>query len=280
MLLTRQGKPALHYELDDFTDPWKNARTILLQHGYGRSTKFWTSWVPYLSRYYRVLRLDLRGFGQSPVTFDPNTELTLDNHVSDVVDVLDALKLTDVHYCGESFGGILGMVIAALHPQRIRTLNLVSAPVNLHQEHLKSTAFGHASREEALRAMGAKKWALAMNDLNRFPPGADPQLLDWFASEMGKNNVDILCAQYRLQSTASARDLLPRITAPVLGLYPTSGKVTTQEQERLLAAGVKNLRVIHLPTPSHAIASLMPAACATQVLHFCARHDGIACHET
>ena len=28
-----------------------------------------------------------------------------------------------------------------------------------------------------------------------------------------------------------------------------------------------------------AIASLMPATCATQVLHFCARHDGIACHE-
>ena len=33
-LLKRPGKPALHYVQDDYTDSWKNAGTILLQHGY------------------------------------------------------------------------------------------------------------------------------------------------------------------------------------------------------------------------------------------------------
>jgi hypothetical protein len=33
--IKRTGKPTLHYRIDDFTDPWKNAGTILLQHGYG-----------------------------------------------------------------------------------------------------------------------------------------------------------------------------------------------------------------------------------------------------
>ena len=277
--LKRQGKPTLHYTIDDFTDPWKKSATVLLQHGYGRSGRFWYNWVPYLSRYYRVLRLDLRGFGQSPVDFDPYTGITLDNHAADVIALLDALQIESVHYCGESFGGILGMVLAARQPTRIRTLNLVSAPVNLHQKHLESTAFGHASREEALREMGAEKWALAMNDLNRFAPGTDPGLASWFASEMGKNNVDVLCAQYRLHCTASAEALLPLIQAPVLAIYPTSGKITTNEQEVLLKKGIQNLNNVHLPTPSHAIASLMPATCAREVLHFCARHDGIACHE-
>ena len=59
--LERAGEPRLHYEFDDYTDPWKNAPCIMLQHGYARSTKFWRAWIPYLSRFYRVLRLDLRG---------------------------------------------------------------------------------------------------------------------------------------------------------------------------------------------------------------------------
>src|SRR5574342_402553 len=62
-LVTRAGKPTLHYELDDYTDPWRNAPYLILQHGYGRSGKFWYSWVPYLSRFYRVVRRDLRRAG-------------------------------------------------------------------------------------------------------------------------------------------------------------------------------------------------------------------------
>jgi 3-oxoadipate enol-lactonase len=207
-LLTRQGKPTLHYEVDDFTDPWKNAGTIFLQHGYGRSTRFWYRWIPYLSRFYKIVRMDLRGFGQSPAEFDPRIDLTLDRHIEDIVTLLDSLSLKSVHYCGESFGGILGMVLAATHAKRVRTLNLVSSPVNLNEKHLANTAFGYSSREEYLRAKGAKQWAIEVNSLNRFPLDTDPGLLEWYANEMGKTDVEILCAQYVLQSKASARDLL------------------------------------------------------------------------
>ena len=41
--LARAGQPKLHYELDDFTDPWRKRPFLILQHGYGRSGKFWTS---------------------------------------------------------------------------------------------------------------------------------------------------------------------------------------------------------------------------------------------
>ena len=111
--LKRKGKPSLHYRIDDFTDPWKNAPTVLLQHGFGRSSQFWTSWVPYLSRFYKVVRPDLRGLGLSPVEFNPATDITIENYIDDMTALLDALKLESVHYCGESFGGILGMVLAA-----------------------------------------------------------------------------------------------------------------------------------------------------------------------
>lgn len=274
--IKRARKPTLHYRIDDFTDPWKNAGTILLQHGYGRSTQFWYGWVPYLSRFYKVVRPDLRGLGESPVDFNPATDITLDGYVEDLMAVLDELKLESVHYCGESCGGIIGMALAAGHPERVRTLSLVAAPVSLNQKTHERYAAGYASREEALRTMGAKKWAAATYV---FPPGTDPGLHEWYAGEVGKSDVEVLCGLYGLLRHASGKDFLPRIKAPVLGLYPTSGPITSREQEEQLAAGIKNLRMIHLPTGFHSIVTLKPAVCAQHVLHFAAQYDGIACHE-
>ena len=56
--LRRAGKPTLRYALDDYR---RDAPHLLLQHGYGRSGRFWYSGVPYLSRFYKIVRPDLRG---------------------------------------------------------------------------------------------------------------------------------------------------------------------------------------------------------------------------
>ena len=47
----------------------------------------------------------------------------------------------------------------------------------------------------------------------------------------------------------------------------------------MLRAEVRNLTMVHLPTTYHMVHQIFPAACAQQVLHFCARHDGVSCHE-
>lgn len=278
-LFKRSGKPTLHYVIDDYTDEWKNAPTIVLQHGFGRSGRFWRSWVPYLSRFYRILRADLRGLGSSPVDFDPAQGITIEDYIGDLVDLVDHLELPSVHYCGESFGGILGMVLAAEHPDRVRTLSLVSSPVSLHEQHQQTFAVGYASREDALRSMGARAWAAATNGTTRFPPETDPRLLDWYADEMGRNDVEVMCALYRLLRNASAESFLPRIEAPVLGLYPASGPITSEEQVAALLQGIPHMQLVRLPTRFHSVLTLLPATCAQHVLHFCAQHDGIACRE-
>jgi 3-oxoadipate enol-lactonase len=38
--VTRSGQPELHYVIDDFTDPWRDAPYLVLQHGNGRSSRF------------------------------------------------------------------------------------------------------------------------------------------------------------------------------------------------------------------------------------------------
>jgi len=80
------------YEIDDFTDPWvKDTETVWLQHGVGRSTRFWYHWVPALARQYRVLRRDMRGHGQSA---DPGPEhrWSLEELVTDMREFMDAME--------------------------------------------------------------------------------------------------------------------------------------------------------------------------------------------
>ncbi|MBI2292478.1 MAG: alpha/beta hydrolase [Betaproteobacteria bacterium] len=126
--LERPGKPTLYYELDDYTDPWRAAPALVLQHGFGRSSRFWYSWVPYLSRFYRVIRPDLRGLGRSARNFDVKNELGLQHYLEDLIAITKDIGVDSVHYCGESFGGILGLALAAERPQLFRTLSVVSAP--------------------------------------------------------------------------------------------------------------------------------------------------------
>ena len=120
----------LHYYDDDFTDPWRSATTMLLQHGFSRSGKFWYNWVPLLSREFRILRPDMRGMGESIIDED-QYEPSLDAFVDDLVSILDHLGIDDVVYVGESFGGILGLNFAHKYPRRTRALVLCNTPCRL-----------------------------------------------------------------------------------------------------------------------------------------------------
>ena len=55
----------LHYRVDDYTDPWRKAETILMIHGNAERSDSWYGWVPHLARHYRVIRPDTRGYGAS-----------------------------------------------------------------------------------------------------------------------------------------------------------------------------------------------------------------------
>jgi 3-oxoadipate enol-lactonase len=273
-LLQRTPEIAVHYRIDDFTDPWADSPYLLLQHGNGRSGDFWYRWVPYLSRFYKVLRPDMRGLGRSTGRLDLARDVTLDALVGDVVALLDEIGADSVHYCGESMGGILGLALAARHPERIRTLTLVATPVFIEEAMKQRYAMGHGSRTDAMQEMGIRKWVEATTRGTRLPADQEPGLFNWYVDAFTKGDPDVQVAMSKLVNAANASDFLPAVQAPVLGLYPTSGQITSDAQEALLKKGLRRFEPIHLPTSYHMVQLLYPKTCAQHVLRFCARHDG------
>ena len=278
-LLQRTPEIAVAYEVDDFTDPWADRPFLLLQHGNGRSGQFWYRWVPYLSRFYKVLRPDMRGLGRSTGTLDLKRDVSLDALAGDVIALLDHLGADRVHYCGESMGGILGLALAARHPTRIRTLTLVATPVFIEDAMKQRYAMGHASRTDAMQEMGIRTWVEATTRGTRLPADTEPGLFDWYVDAFVKGDPDVQVAMSKLVNAADASAFLPAVTCPVLGLYPTAGQITSDAQENMLRKGLADFEMIHLPTGYHMVQLLYPRTCANEVLRFCAQHDGTTLHD-
>lgn len=277
--LKRPGEPDIHYELDDFTDGWKNAPYVILQHGYARSSRFWRAWVPYLGRFYRIIRPDLRGLGESSKDFDLERGISFEAYLGDLTGLLDHLGVESAHYIGESSAGTLGMAFAAERASRVRTLTIISAPVAMTEEDKQSSLGGFRSRIEMLRTLGSRGWLEASNAGRRFPADSHPGLLQWTLVEMSRSDTDVLIAMYKFVSTVNAEPLLPNIEAPVLALYPKAGVITKDEHLDALQKHIRNLHLVRIPLQAHSLQIVAPATCATEALHFMARHDGIVCRE-
>ena len=78
----------------------------------------WTPWMRRLVRAHPVVSIDLRGHGSSRDAWhDPDARLT--DYAADVLSVLDHLRIPACHFVGESFGGTIGLHLAAGYPDRL-----------------------------------------------------------------------------------------------------------------------------------------------------------------
>lgn len=98
----------------------RDAPPLVLAGSLGSTLAMWQPQAALTERF-RVLRIDHRGHGGSPVPPGPYTMADL---AGDVVALLDRLGLESVAWCGLSIGGMVGMHLASEHPERIRRLTL------------------------------------------------------------------------------------------------------------------------------------------------------------
>src|SRR5271167_5102048 len=145
---------AMHYAVDDFTDPWRTPDTILMLHGNAESGVAWYGWVPALARNYRVVRPDMRGFGAS-TPMPREFPWTLDIIIEDFVRLVDELGVNRFHLVGAKIGGTIARAFAARRPERVKTLTVVGTPAPLR--------VGVAERVPTLRreleTHGVEHWA-------------------------------------------------------------------------------------------------------------------------
>lgn len=98
---------------------------VLMLHGWPGHWYCWRHLVPELSRSYRLLMPDLRGFGWSDAPgqgYDPQT------FAADALALLDALGLDRVRLVGHDWGGFTAFLLGVKHSERFTRILVFNAP--------------------------------------------------------------------------------------------------------------------------------------------------------
>lgn len=257
----------LYYDLDDFTDPWTKPETFLLQHGFSRNGRFWYRWVPLLAGQFRVLRPDMRGLGRSsmpPELYEPSAE-TL---IADLVGLLDYLGIEKVIYVGESFGGVLGLLFAHAHAERIRALVLTSTPFRVPREELAAKFAVREGSADAALAKGVDNWSRQTIGQRIDLDLAPPQLVEWWISEMGKTIPENGVKLHRYVGTLDFSANLNQLKVPTLVLAGEKSPIVTPKQIELMRSQVPDVKIITFPGVGHGVHAVMPERCVQEVIAF------------
>jgi len=96
-----------------------HGQPVILLHGGLANSNYWGNQVPALAKHYQVIVMDSRGHGRSTRNDRP---YGYDLMASDVVALMDYLKIQKAAIVGWSDGAILGLDIAIHHPERLTKL--------------------------------------------------------------------------------------------------------------------------------------------------------------
>lgn len=96
---------------------------LVLIHGLSDNSSVWANIIPKMSTQYHIIALDLRGHGESE---KPNMRYTIQLFSEDVLCCLQKLRIPNAHILGLSLGAAVAQQLTLDHPERIRSLILLS----------------------------------------------------------------------------------------------------------------------------------------------------------
>ena len=228
---------------------------VLMIHGWPDSARLWRHQVPHLvSHGYRVITPDLRGMGRSarPTAV---AAYGLRHAVADMTAILDECGIGAAHVVGHDWGAVVAWLMAALSPDRVRTLTAISVSHPRSAQTLRSYEmawyqlfFQFEGIAEATlqhddwawlrwfsRGDGDQEQWIA--DLSQ--PGALTASLNWYRANLAP----------RLPGPAPE---LPPVTAPTMGIWSTGDHYLDGERMRSSASLVTGpWRYEEIPDASH-----------------------------
>lgn len=224
---------ALHY-VDEGP---RDAPVLVLSGSLGSTLEMWRPQVAPLTERFRVVRVDHRGHGGSPVPPGPYVVADL---AGDVLTLLDRLGLERVAWCGLSLGGMIGMYLGSEAPDRVASLTLCCTTSNfpdttVWKERIAAVASGGTApiADGIVSRWFTPGWAAAH-------PDAVAEAAGWVAGT--PDDGYLACCQ--ALEVWDHRDRLGAITAPTLVIAGSADPSTPVEPHaRTIVEGIPGARL-------------------------------------
>ena len=219
---------------------------VILLHGGLGNSDYWGNLIPALAPHHRVIVMDSRGHGRSTRDAQP---YGYDLMATDVLGLMDHLKLEKADIVGWSDGAIIGLDIGMNHPDRIGRLFAFAA---------NSTVAGLKPDIDKDPTFSAYIERAGEEYRHNSPT---PDEYDAFLNQIG--------AMWASQPNWSDADLA-RIRTPVLIVDGEHDEAIRRDHTEMLAKVVPGAQLLILPGVSHFAMLQDPAAFNAAVLKFLA----------
>tara|TARA_B100000787_G_scaffold139630_1_gene108545 strand:- start:1227 stop:2024 length:798 start_codon:yes stop_codon:yes gene_type:complete len=230
----------LAYETSGVSD----GDVLLFCHSLGANLHLWDRQIALFEDSHKIVRLDLRGHGQSDVFIAP---YSIEMLAKDVLHLLDHLDIQRCSLIGLSLGSMIGLWLAANEPHRFNQMILAGASASVQ----KSAPFNQRIakiQEHGLDSM--------FDELNE----------RWYVPDFVTNNLDVVNAVRKMVNattktgyigaTMAVRDFdimgnLPKIDTEILLITGADDKATPIAEAKTIATKCTNCKLLVIENASH-----------------------------
>ncbi len=205
---------------------------------------------------HRVHAVTLTGVGERAHLLSPS--ITVDTHICDVVNLIEAEELQDVVLALHSYGGLLGTAVADRVPQRIKHLVYVDAILPEPGESWSSTQSPATQQERMAAAQASPHFSLPPPDPAKFGlQGADR---DWVMRRQTPHPGNTYQApiQFDVQRVAAIARTYVSCTQPALASIDPS-RLRARDATCWSGAWLPGSRFVELATGHDPMVSAAPA---------------------
>jgi 3-oxoadipate enol-lactonase/4-carboxymuconolactone decarboxylase len=231
------------------------APVLVLLNSLGTDLGMWEPQAAALRDELRLVRLDTRGHGASPMADAP---WTLADLGGDVLALLDSLGIAKASFAGVSLGGATAVWIAAHAPERVERAFacFTSAYFGPPDPWLKRAAIVRAEGVEAVADAVLDRWFTA-----RIDPALRAQMREMIVATPPEG----YAAATEVVAHLDLRQDLGRVTAPTLVISGSEDPACPPDVGRALAAGIPGAEFVELEGVAH-LGNLERPAAVTALL--------------
>jgi pimeloyl-ACP methyl ester carboxylesterase len=229
-------------------DGKENAKTIVMIHAGICDSRMWQAQLEHFAKKYRVVALDLRGFGQSKL------EKGEFAHYEDVLALMDALGIESAWLMGCSQGGKVALNVALSRPERVKGLLLVAPAIGGYRysgTHLLDDAIEEAENSgnlELLSELEVQVWVDAGRKAEELEPAMRKLVYEMNLIPL---RVEEVLWEGEKQLEPPAIERLESIQKPTLLIYGDLDIPASLERVDILASRIAGAKKVLMPNTAH-----------------------------
>ncbi|QNE47839.1 alpha/beta hydrolase [Glaciihabitans sp. INWT7] len=247
-----------------------NGRPIVFSHGFGCSQEVWRHMVPFFERDYRVVLFDHVGAGGSNLAaYDHGKYDSLDGYAQDVLEIIDALGLTQAVFVGHSVSAMVGILAANRDSSRFGALVLVGPSARYVDDAEYRGGFARADIDSLLDTLDSNYlgWSATIAPLmmgNSDRPELGRELTENFCT------TDPTIARHfaRVTFLSDNRRDLARVSVPTLVLQSREDVIAPAPVGRYVHEQISGSQLVMLTSSGHCPNLSDPAQLARRILDF------------